>query len=259
MALVDAYARVSDLQQQLVSLAPAAPAPAPAAEPFSTALDAAAQTRPAAAAAQAPSAQVAPAQVAPAQVAPAPLAPAQPPVADAAAPAAPLPAPAPGCRRAASTVESVAPAPAAPADPASARLLAAAQTQVGQAEEPPGSNDSPAIARYRDAVAGAVAGAPWCAYFVSWAAAQAGVPLGEEGQGFGAVADVTAWAQRTGRLLAPGAAPAPGDLMLFGDRHMGIVESVNADGSLTTVEGNHRDRVDRVQRSPSEATGFVRI
>ena len=54
------------------------------------------------------------------------------------------------------------------------RMLQVAETQVGQQEEPPGSNDGPAIAVYRSAVAGAVAGDPWCADFVSWAARQAG-------------------------------------------------------------------------------------
>jgi hypothetical protein len=139
------------------------------------------------------------------------------------------------------------------------QVLAAAETQVGQSEQPPGSNDGPALAAYRAAVAGAQPGQPWCAYFASWAAAQAGEPLGEEGQGYGSVAEITAWAQRTGRYLPAGSTPQPGDLILFGDRHVGIVESVNADGSLSTVEGNYSSAVSRVQRSPSEATGFVRL
>lgn len=130
---------------------------------------------------------------------------------------------------------------------------------MGQGEVPPGSNDGPRIAVYRAAVAGSYAGAPWCAYFVSWAAAAAGAPLGELGQGFGSVAQIRDWAARTGRLLPAGAAPQRGDLILFGDRHVGIVESVNADGSLTTIEGNHGNAVERVRRSPAEATGYVRL
>lgn len=139
------------------------------------------------------------------------------------------------------------------------RALAFAQAEVGQAESPPGSNDSPRIATYRSAVAGAYPGAPWCAYFASWAAASAGAPIGEEGQGYGAVEDVAAWGARTGRLLPAGATPQPGDLILYGGRHIGIVESVNLDGSLTTIEGNHQNAVSRVQRSPTEATGYVRL
>jgi hypothetical protein len=150
-------------------------------------------------------------------------------------------------------------APPVGAGGAGASALVFAQAEVGQAEMPPGSNDSPRIADYRAAVAGSYAGAPWCAYFVSWAAAQAGAPLGETGQGFGAVEQIADWAERTGRLLPAGSVPSPGDVILFGGRHVGIVESVNADGSLTTVEGNHASAVSRVQRSPAEATGYVRL
>src|ERR1700729_553748 len=62
----------------------------------------------------------------------------------------------------------------------------AARTQVGQAEMPPGSNESPRITEYRSAVQGAVVG-PWCADFASWCAAQAGTPLGDNGEGFQSV------------------------------------------------------------------------
>jgi hypothetical protein len=139
------------------------------------------------------------------------------------------------------------------------RALAIAQGEIGVAEEPPGSNDSPRIAEYRTATAGAYAGAPWCAYFVSWAAAQAGAPIGDNGSGEGAVEGIAAWAGRTGRLLPASAEPQPGDLILFGGAHVGIVESVNPDGSLTTIEGNHSQAVERVTRQRSEATGWVRL
>jgi hypothetical protein len=139
------------------------------------------------------------------------------------------------------------------------RALAAATGELGVAEEPPGSNDAPRIADYRSAVAGSYTGAPWCAYFVSWAAREAGAPLGDGGEGFGAVEQIADWASRTGRLVPPGTPPSPGDLILFGGRHVGIVESVSPDGSLTTIEGNEDHAVRRVQRAESEATGFVRL
>jgi hypothetical protein len=109
---------------------------------------------------------------------------------------------------------------------------------------------------YRSAVEGAYPGAPWCAYFVSWAAAQAGAPIGDRGQGLGSVAAITEWAGRTGRLVSQ---PQPGDLILFGTEHVGIVQSVNPDGSLTTVEGNASNAVSVEHHSPSDATGFVRL
>lgn len=140
--------------------------------------------------------------------------------------------------------------------------LVAAQSQVGVSEQPPGSNDGPQIAEYRTATAGSGVG-PWCAYFTSWAAAQAGVPLGEAGQGFGSVSALYSWAQRTGRATAagPGVRPNPGDLIVWGARHIGIVESVDADGSIHTIEGNSSNAVSRrtYGADGGGATGYVRL
>jgi hypothetical protein len=142
------------------------------------------------------------------------------------------------------------------------RALQFAQAEVGQAEQPPGSNDSPRIAEYRTATAGSGVG-PWCAYFVSWAAKQAGVPLGEAGQGFGAVSAVASWAQRTGRWnpAASGQPPQAGDLIVWDGRHIGIVESVDADGKIHTVEGNSSNMVTRRTHDASGdgASGYVRL
>ena len=140
------------------------------------------------------------------------------------------------------------------------KMLAAAQAEVGQAEQPPGSNDSPRIAEYRSATAGSGVG-PWCAYFVSWAAQQAGSPIGEQGQGFGAVAAVWDWGQRTGRTLPAGSTPQPGDIIVWDGRHIGIVESVGTDGSIHTIEGNSSDQVSRrtYGADGGGVTGYVRL
>lgn len=134
-----------------------------------------------------------------------------------------------------------------------------AGAEVGQAEQPPGSNDSPRIAQYRTATAGSGVG-PWCAYFVSWVARQAGTPLGDHGEGFGSVDALYAWAQRTGRAVpnGPGVVPRPGDLIVW-DEHIGIVEQVLPDGRIQTIEGNSSDRVSRNVHDFSDALGFVRM
>jgi hypothetical protein len=161
-----------------------------------------------------------------------------------------------------SSLAAPAAAPAAGASTGAAGALAAAQSQVGVAEQPPGSNDSPQIAQYRTATAGSGVG-PWCAYFVSWAAAQAGTPLGEAGQGFGSVSAVYDWAQRTGRATPAGTGvrPNPGDLIVWGGEHIGIVESVDADNSIHTIEGNSSNAVSRRTYGPDGggATGYVHI
>ncbi len=79
-----------------------------------------------------------------------------------------------------------------PGGTAGERMVALAQKEIGVAEQPPGSNDAPRIAQYRQATAGSAVG-PWCAYFTSWLAKSAGVPLGEQGQGFGGVDALYAW------------------------------------------------------------------
>jgi hypothetical protein len=143
--------------------------------------------------------------------------------------------------------------------PAGQAILNAIRPEVGVAEQPPGSNDSPRIAQYRQATAGSGVG-PWCAYFVSWAARQAGVPLGDQGQGFGRVDDVMAWAQNTGKALPAGSTPAAGDLIVW-DEHIGVVESVDPDGTIHTIEGNSSDKVS--QRTYGSdgggAVGYVRL
>jgi hypothetical protein len=140
-------------------------------------------------------------------------------------------------------------------------MVSIARSQVGVTEQPPGSNDAPAIAQYRTATSGAMAGEPWCAYFASWVAREAGAPLGGTGQGFGAVSDIWSWAQQTGRAVpnGPGVVPQPGDLIVFGDHHVGIVDRVLPSGDIETIEGNYDNSVSLVVRGPDEATGYVRM
>jgi hypothetical protein len=142
-----------------------------------------------------------------------------------------------------------------------AGIAATARGEVGQVEQPPGSNDSARIAQYRSAVPGGGVG-PWCAYFASWVAKENGKPLGENGQGFARVDDVYAWAERTGRAVpnGPGARPQPGDLIIW-DEHMGIVESVTPDGKIQTIEGNSSDSVAQRTYGPDGggAVGYVRM
>jgi cell wall-associated NlpC family hydrolase len=137
-----------------------------------------------------------------------------------------------------------------------------ASQEVGVAEQPPGSNDSPRIAQFRQATAGSGVG-PWCAYFTSWAAREAGVPLGDSGQGFGRVDDVYAWAQKAGKAIpntGGDVKPQPGDLIVW-DEHIGVVDSVGTDGTINTIEGNSSDQVSRRSYAPGQrpAIGYVRL
>jgi hypothetical protein len=161
----------------------------------------------------------------------------------------------------ANVLQGVLPTSPSPAFPGAGNpaIVAAAATEVGQAEYPPGSNDSPRIAAYRQATAGSGVG-PWCAYFVSWAARQAGTPLGDHGEGFGSVDALYGWAQRTGRAVAngPGVVPRPGDLIVFNE-HVGLVEQVLPSGGIQTIEGNSSNKVSRNVHASSDALGYVRM
>ncbi len=150
---------------------------------------------------------------------------------------------------------------ASPASTPGQQIVRIAESQLGQTEQPPGSNESPAIAMYRTATAGAIPGAPWCAYFASWVARQAGEPLGASGEGLGSVAQVWSWAQSTGRAIpnGPGVIPQPGDLIVFGDEHVGIVRGVLPNGDIQTIEGNYENKVAANVRTPTEATGYVNM
>jgi hypothetical protein len=158
------------------------------------------------------------------------------------------------------TATAMAPAAGWTAGGGASSAVQAAEAEVGQTEQPPGSNDSPRIAEYRTAVAGAGVG-PWCAQFVSWCAKQAGTPLGEAGQGFQSVEAVSAWAQRTGRLQPAGSTPQPGDLIVWGGEHIGLVESVDPDGAIHTIEGNSSNAVSKRTYGPDGggATGYVHL
>ncbi len=57
------------------------------------------------------------------------------------------------------------------------------------------------------------------------------------------------------RSVASGYIPKPGDLMIQGTRHIGIVERATR-GAVQTIEGNCADAVRRMTRQYSEITGF---
>lgn len=169
---------------------------------------------------------------------------------------------------------SATPVPAAAASGAAAggagprgQLIAQiAAAELGVRESPPGSNDAPRIAEYRTATRGSGVG-PWCAYFTSWVAAQAGVPIGPDGRGEGWVPAVERWGKDGGRWIPSGSeTPAQaGDLIVFdrnGDGltdHIGVVTGVRADGGVETVEGNSSDAVSRRSYRAGEWTGLVRL
>jgi hypothetical protein len=133
--------------------------------------------------------------------------------------------------------------------------LARGELARGVREVPSGSNRGARIRMYGQSTTPRFYPAPWCAYFVSWISRRAGRPLGPAGQGFGYVPYLRAWAGRTGRWKRT---PRSGDLIVF-PQHVGMVETVYRNGTLTTIEGNSSNRVARRWRRWREAQGYVRV
>lgn len=127
-----------------------------------------------------------------------------------------------------------------------AAFVAAAMRYVGYREGP--NNDN---------IFGQWAGnnyAAWCVYFVCKCAADSSAPIPT---GYGYVGDMRAYFQARGlyRTVASGYIPKAGDLMIQGDRHIGIVRSATR-SAVYTVEGNYSDSVATVTRYYSEISGF---
>lgn len=112
-------------------------------------------------------------------------------------------------------------------------VLQIAAWQIGMTESPAGSN------RVKYAEDYGMNGQPWCMMFVWWVFREAGFNLYK-------TASCTALTNRykaAGQWVTSGY--KPGDIVMFdfsGKRakteHVGIVESIDKDGDLITIEGN---------------------
>lgn len=138
------------------------------------------------------------------------------------------------------------------------QALSNAAGEIG-VREATGRNDGAAVAKYRGGVDN---GAAWCASFVSWCY------KGNDVFGYQAsVSGIQMAAQRQGLYSEKGTyTPKPGDVMIQknGCSHTGIVESVDPDGTIHTIEGNASNQVKRVTYRPgskgyNHISGFVRM
>lgn len=138
-----------------------------------------------------------------------------------------------------------------------AQALSNASSQIGVRET--SHNNSAQIAMYKN---GARNGNAWCASFVSWCYKGNNV--------FGyqpSVSGIQMAAQKQGLYSKKGTyIPKAGDVMIQknGMSHTGIVESVDADGTIHTIEGNSGNAVRRVSYRPGSAgynhiSGWVRM
>jgi cell wall-associated NlpC family hydrolase len=134
------------------------------------------------------------------------------------------------------------------------RVVTAARAEVDRhVREDAGENEDAAgrIREYRLASGRDRPPEAYCADFVSFVFREAGHPIGPGGHGLRAAEGVHAWLERTGawRPNDGSYTPQPGDVVVFhNDRdpargsHVGVVERVDPNGTLHTIEGNTEDR-----------------
>jgi CHAP domain-containing protein len=120
----------------------------------------------------------------------------------------------------------------------SSQIVRIAESQLGQGEQPPGSNCT---------IYGPCE--EWCSLFAAWVWQHAGVPLSGSTALYGYSGSLYTWTRKHGGKVLPATAtPAPGDAVFYGtgpnaSAHVGIVKRVYPDGQITTIEGNYANRV----------------
>ena len=121
------------------------------------------------------------------------------------------------------------------------RVLDAARRELGTKEAPTGSNRVKYNTEYygREVRGSAY---PWCCVFLWWCFREAGLSrLFYDGERTASCGALARWAKRTGRFTE--GMYQPGDVVFLrfsgaAIQHAGLVERVNGDGTLTTLEGN---------------------
>ena len=143
-----------------------------------------------------------------------------------------------------------------PSSPLMLQALGIAASQVGQMEDPLGSNRGPMVDKYLKAVGVSLTGTPdsraWCMAFVFWAYDQAATQLGVPNVAPRTAGCLDHWGRArfvsgavritADQVMADLSLVKPGQIFIcdFGSGlgHTGIVERMLPDGRLVTVEGN---------------------
>lgn len=133
-------------------------------------------------------------------------------------------------------------------------FIRTAESFIGVREDPPGSNRTPIGVEY------GWNGVAWCAEDVSVCCQRNGFPLKTA-----AVIEIERHAKAGDWGMTWSATPVRGSAVCFdwegrgnpADMHVGIVTDVLDGGRFRTIEGNYRDRCDRVLRDMTYVRGFA--
>lgn len=119
--------------------------------------------------------------------------------------------------------------------------LSYARSKIGQAETQ-GENRGPYVDSLNKRFG--LLGEAWCAMFTSVAVTQGGAPLSARSASVAAIRAKARAGQGYVKGFVNPPQAKPGDLILFGDQHIGLVESVGRNG-ITMIAGNDSNRVQR--------------
>jgi surface antigen len=147
------------------------------------------------------------------------------------------------------------------------KALEIAVTQLGVREDPGNKNKGPQINKYLADV-GLGPGYSWCMAFDYWCFNEAADKMGRQNPLYKTGGVLEQWRQRKEKFRV--LTPQPGDIFIMdygkGQGHTGIVEKVNEDGTIDTIEGNTNDEgsregyeVCRRKRQRSKILGYLRF
>jgi hypothetical protein len=130
--------------------------------------------------------------------------------------------------------------------------------EIGQKEDPPGSNRGPRVDLYTGEQ---WYGAPWCALFCSWAwkYADGGSPFGVKASAY----KIRAWGTENGKILPSSDPSRPGDIGVImraqGRGHVALVTGKEVPAEkICCIEGNVGNAVRATLRERSQFTCIVR-
>jgi len=147
------------------------------------------------------------------------------------------------------------------------KALEIAITQLGVQEAPGHKNTGKDVEKYLQSV-GLGAGFSWCMAFVYWCHEQAADAMGRKVLMYRTGGVLEQWRQRKNNYKV--ITPQLGDVFIMdygkGQGHTGIVEKVNEDGTINTIEGNTNDdgsregyEVCRRMRQRAKILGYLRF
>jgi hypothetical protein len=147
------------------------------------------------------------------------------------------------------------------------KALEVAITQIGVQEAPGHKNKGRDVEKYLASI-GLGPGYAWCMAFMYWCFNEASEKMGRKNPLFRTGGVLEQWRQRKATFRA--LTPQPGDIFIMdygkGTGHTGIVEKVNEDGTVDTIEGNTNDEgsregyeVCRRKRPSAKILGYLRF